>query len=96
MPSTIGANVVINPLNTKFALPTTEELQSLTLGHVLFLLAGLILQGYIIYRIIIDVNTLFQPKHYLRLAIVQISKVKRRMSIVRNNEKSAKAAYRTI
>lgn len=77
-------------------MPTTEELQSLTLGHVLFLLAGLILLGFVIYRLIIDANTLFQPKHYIRLAIVQISKVKRRMSIVRNNEKSAKAAYRTV
>lgn len=77
-------------------MPTTEELQSLTLGHVLFLLAGLILLGYVIYRLIIDANALFQPKYYLRLAIVQISKVKRRMSIVRNNEKSAKATYHTV
>lgn len=77
-------------------MPTTEELQSLTLGHVLFLLIGFILLGYLIYRMIIDANTLFQPKVYLRSAIVQISKVKRSMSIVRNNEKSAKAAYRTI
>lgn len=77
-------------------MPTTEELQSLTLGHVLFLLIGLILLGYVTYRLIIDVNTLFQPKRYLRLAIMQISKVKLHKSIVRNNEKSAKAAYRII
>lgn len=77
-------------------MPTIEELQSLSTAHIMFLILATIGNIFLVRRLILDLIILMRPQLYFRFAMMQISKVIRRKSIVRNYEKSHKPACNTL
>lgn len=66
-----------------------EELQSLTAAHIVFIVVGLCINLFIIYRITIDCKVLFTPVyHYLKSHLsLQISRLLKHASIPKNDDK---------
>lgn len=77
-------------------MPTIEELQSITIAHLMFLILVTIGNVFLLRRIVLDLMILTQLRLYFRFTTMQISKVIRSKSIVRNYEKSHKPACNAI